>query len=379
MNYLLSLVVPTKNKYIYLEKLVDLVISFSTNQIELIIQDNSDDNQKFIDFVTCRKEKYPWIKYFYESHYLTSIENFDLAISRCNGEYVCFIGDDDGVVRNIIRYVEWMKQNNVEALRSARSIYYWSGKGRYTQYATFEPATRKIEWLSPIHELKKVLNKGGRDLGKIPVLYTGIVKKSVLDTIYKDLGTYFPGVSPDAAIGTVLSFYVKRYAFINTPIIITGTSKETGGGLQQRRIVPFHEVPFLRQENFNDWEGTLPSYWTSSLVWPVSIISALRKLGKQELLFEISFNKIIANFYLLNKDYKSIALQYANNKMSFYYYCYYLRIKFFIKDVFDKSIRILSSNKNYINGYLFYNLNDILEAENLFYEIDKKRKILEEK
>lgn len=370
MNYLLSVVVPTKNRYIYLEKLVELIVKFNTNQIELVIQDNSEDNHDFIDFITNKKNKCAWIKYYYEKQYLTSVENFDMAISHCTGEYICFIGDDDGVVRNITHYTEWMKDNNIEALRSAPSTYYWTGRGRYSQYATFEPSKRQIEWLCPIHELEKVIKRGCRDLGRIPVLYTGIVKKNVLDAMYCDLGTYFPGVSPDAANGTVLSYYVKRYVYVNTPIVITGTSAVTGGGIQKKRIVPINEISFLRPENFIEWEGTIPSFWTGTLVWPISVISGLRKLGKQNMLTLFDFDCILSNFYYANRDYKKEALKYAHNKYKFYFFYYSREITVLTKDVFDKIIRVFSRYKRYYGGYIYYNLKSIIEAEELFYQID---------
>ena len=113
MGYLLSIVVPTKDRYIYLEKLVDLIISFQTEEIELVIQDNSKDNAKFNDFISERINRHSWIKYYYNSQYLTSVQNFDCAVKNCTGDYICFIGDDDGVVRNITRYTKWMKENDI--------------------------------------------------------------------------------------------------------------------------------------------------------------------------------------------------------------------------------------------------------------------------
>lgn len=371
MGYLLSIVVPTKDRYPYLEKLVELIISFQTTEIELVIQDNSVDNSTFKEFISLNENQYSWIKYFYEKKYLTSVENFDLAIRRCTGDYVCFIGDDDGVVRNITHYVKWMKDNNVDALRAAHSVYYWTGKGMYTQYATFEPKKNKIQWLSPVHELKKVLETGCLNLGNIPVLYTGIVKRTILDKIFEDIGTYFPGVSPDAANGTVLSFYVNRFACISTPIVITGTSKETGGGMW-KRIVHLNEVPFLRKEDFCSWEGTIPPYWTTTLVWPVSVISALRKIDKHDMLLYLDSDKVLSNFYYFNRGYKNVALQYAHSKNRFYrcYYAFYL--KSFLNAIVDKSIRVFSRNTHFQGGRIFFNIKDIIEAETLFYSIDKE-------
>lgn len=373
MSYLLSIVVPTKNRYKYLEKLVELVIGFETSEIELVIQDNSNDNHEFLEFIEPLKRKHGWIKYYYESKYLTTIQNFDLAISQCNGEYVCFIGDDDGVVRNIVYYASWMKENDIEALRPSRAVYYWGNNGRYKQYATFEAGKKEFERLSPIHELIKILKGGCCNLGCIPVLYTGIVKRILLDEIYKDFGTYFPGVSPDAANGTVLSFYVKRYVLVNNPIVITGTSSQTGGGLQKKRIVELKDVPFLRREDFKDWEGVLPPIWTGSVVWPGSVISALRKMGKEELISEIDFDLVYANFYYLNKDYKDLILEYVQDKKRFYRYYLIIKLNELKNNILNKIVMIYSSHRRNITSHFFFGLSDIIEAENQFYKISNKK------
>ena len=370
MGYLLSIVVPTKDRYIYLEKLVDLIISFQTEEIELVIQDNSKDNAKFNDFISERINRHSWIKYYYNSQYLTSVQNFDCAVKNCTGDYICFIGDDDGVVRNITRYTKWMKENDIEALRSARSIYYWPGEGKYQSYATFEPCSKGVEWLSPIHELAKILKGGCVSLGRIPVLYTGIVKKSVLDKIYLDLGTYFPGVSPDAANGTVLSFYVKRYVFINTPVVITGTSKMTGGGIQKKRLVPITEVTFLRLQDFETWEGYLPAYWTGAIVWPLSVISALRKVNHQELIQQINLDKVLAFFCFQNKDYTEKVDGYIHNKVLFRLFLFYLYFEKIVSSILDKTIRVVSHDRRFLGGSIYFNLNEISRAEELFNKLD---------
>lgn len=49
MTPLLSIVVPTKNRYIYLFELIKLLASFKRTDFEMVIQDNSTNNKQFID------------------------------------------------------------------------------------------------------------------------------------------------------------------------------------------------------------------------------------------------------------------------------------------------------------------------------------------
>ena len=48
---LLSIVIPTKNRYDYLCILIKSLLKNQSDEFEIIIQDNSDDNTLFIEFL----------------------------------------------------------------------------------------------------------------------------------------------------------------------------------------------------------------------------------------------------------------------------------------------------------------------------------------
>ena len=53
------------------------------------------------------------MKYYYTKEQISVKENSDLAILHSSGEYVCFIGDDDGVSRHILKVVKYMRKNGI--------------------------------------------------------------------------------------------------------------------------------------------------------------------------------------------------------------------------------------------------------------------------
>lgn len=370
MGYLLSIMVPTKNRYKYLYELVNLIVSFETEEIELVIQDNSDNNTEFIDFLNEVRGSNSWIKYYHTNEYLTSIQNFDKAMKNCTGEYVCFIGDDDGVVRNIVDYVKWMKDNNIDALRCPISGYFWPATGKYGSYLKMDSCDGHVEHLNPINELQKVLRNGCQGLGNMPVVYAGIAKRAVLDRIYKDFGTYFLAPSADMASGVALCFYVNKYVKVHSPIIITGTSKMTGGGVQQIRLIKLKDVPFINQTMKDEWEGYFPPLWTGTLVWPESCIKTLRKMGKEAFLTMVNYSRMMACFNYANKSYKEVALELSTSKIQFYYYLIKIYTKWFVDGVSDRLIRLISRKTRCLGGRCYYNVSDIKNAENLLYKYE---------
>ena len=123
MEYLLSIVVPTKDRYEYLEQLVDLIISFKSPEIEVIIQDNTNENSRILNFLESRDTTN--IKYFHTAEQISISLNSDKAILNSSGKYVCFIGDDDGVTRYVIDSVKWMEAKGIGILRSEYAIHKW--------------------------------------------------------------------------------------------------------------------------------------------------------------------------------------------------------------------------------------------------------------
>tara|TARA_R110002072_G_scaffold11428_1_gene51621 strand:- start:8020 stop:9150 length:1131 start_codon:yes stop_codon:yes gene_type:complete len=368
MSYSLSILVPTINRYPYLKELIYLINSFNSLEIELVIQDNSTDNSEFLSYLN--KNKYPWINYSYSSGYLTSVENFDKAVMNSKGEYLCFIGDDDGVVRNVTTYVYWMKKNNIDALRGGRSDYYWPETGINGGFLYNDTISKKVQILKPITELNYMLSNGCQGLSKIPLLYTGIVKKSILEEIYKIGGTYFPGASGDIANGVALCFLVKKYAYIENPIVISGTSRNTGGGVHKtkKRRLELTDVSFISKTTVTDWEKTIPPIWSGLLVWPESAIKALRYMSKEIYIDKVNLNLSLAAFAVKNKSYFNLAYRFAKSKSKFIFYFLFIIVKYVFTGVLDKVIRFKTQNKKCIGGDIHYNVKNIFDAENILYQ-----------
>lgn len=383
---LLSIVVPTKNGYEYLRYLILLIESFRADEIELVIQDNTPDNTNFLPFV--EEHKASWIKYYHEASYLTSVQNFDKAVLNSTGEYVCFIGDDDGVMSCIVDCVKWMRRNHIEALRSSLARYFWSKpniNGRVTEkFLYFYTPKYSYSFSNPITDLLSLL-KDECELNYIPLLYNGIVKRSVLDAIYKDLHTFFPGASADIANGVALCFYVKRYVKLNVPIIIGGSSPHVGGGVTLKKNLRIEDVPFIDRNVAIEWEGHIPHLWYGTLVWIESAIKSLRALGKVELMSFIDQDKMLAKFYFSYKNrvagIKSICKDYCVSCMKFRVYVMKLyACKFFLRGI-NRIYKLITHGKKDLYGHLYYDVENIMEAEqilnryipkNFFVDLDEK-------
>lgn len=332
-NPLISVVVPTKNRYKYLKHLISLVESFKDERIELLIHDNSDDNSEILEFLS--PKKLISTNYLYDSDKLSMGENAERGINKCAGEYVCFIGDDDAVCRNIADCAEWMRANDVDVVRPLYLQYVWNeDAGENMGWVYYDPIKPSYKICNPIKELKKVLNNGVPHFGEMAKIYHGVVKKSVLEAVQHDCGTLFPGPTPDMSGAVSIAFYTKKYAMINVPVVIPGMSRMVGGGVMGK-VLTLDEVQFITDRDRNNWEEDFPKLWATELIWPDCAMKALRSTNHLEFEKELNKYKMLSRLVAVHHTYFKDAYQFAHNKIVFLatFVCYFIveGCKFFVE------------------------------------------------
>lgn len=313
---IVSVLVPTKNRYQYLKHLINLVESFHDSRIELLIQDNSDDNGELLSFLNGRS--LASTVYYHSSDTLSMGQNTDRAIRNSTGKYLCFIGDDDAVCRNVVDCAEWMEANEVDALRSTFLQYIWNEKEgeAINGWMLYDTIDGKYTILNPINELKKVLGQGVPDFRKMAKFYHGIVRRDVIEKILSIGGTCCPGPTPDMSSAVSIAFYIQKYAYVNLPVIIPGMSKMVGGGVMGK-VLSLDDVTFITQSVRNNWEKGFPRLWATELIWPECALKSLDYVKRQEYRSFYNKNKSLSRLVVMHRSFFKEAYQHADNKLSF--------------------------------------------------------------
>jgi len=383
MKPLLSIIIPTKNRYHTLFSIVDTIISFNELLIEIVIQDNSDDNSSALEFIQ-KREQNNSLKYFYSAEKLSVIENSDLAVLNSTGEYVCFIGDDDGVMPYIVDVVEWMKQNGIKALKSFKPNYYWPDqKSNYLSNNTsgnlkiknFDYTIKKI---STKKALDFTLNRGGTSMEMLPCLYHGIVERKVLEAIFEKCNTYFPGPSPDMANAIALTKFIDEYIYVDFPVAISGKSvKSTGGqGVLHKHISKIEDVSHLPKSTSKFWSNSIPKYWTGPTIWAESVLKAMEncEMGYSDTKFNYEY--LYATLYVFNyENRKLIFKDFKHSILTFdfcvsYFYIFLNRVRIFFKNRFSSSIEKFSNIKNI--GEAIKLICEKVDESKLVFNVNKK-------
>ena len=152
-----------------------------------------------------------------------------MAILHSTGEYVCLIGDDDGITRYAIDATRWMKEKGYGILKSSFSILKWPSYHSPKHYdvsgcVLFNDCTCSYTLRDCKESLSRLLETGIDNLASMPKVYNGIVRRDILYRIYNKCNTFFPGPSPDMANAVALAVLEDSFVYVDFPIIIGGHS-----------------------------------------------------------------------------------------------------------------------------------------------------------
>jgi glycosyltransferase involved in cell wall biosynthesis len=295
---LLSIIIPTKNRYECLIPVVSaLVKHIKSEDIELVIQDNSDYNQEGLLFFETLQDKR--VKYFYHQESLSIQENTIFAIDNARGKYLIFIGDDDLVSPYIFDIVTFIDKKNIECLVFNAAYYWWNTvdfekeNHFHRKNALWLPINQSLEFVerNTQDELEIMLQSGAGIFLRLPKFYHGIVRRDILDQIKVKTGTFLPGSSPDIAFSTALSLVLDKYYYVNFPLSVFGASKNSGGGMTARKqhYGKIEDQKFLPKNIVENWNPLIPRIWSEKTIYAQTVTEVLKVFNSDKKFNYISF------------------------------------------------------------------------------------------
>lgn len=368
---LLSVVIPTKNRYNYLRYILEYYLSIESGLIELVIHDNSDiQDEIFLSHLNTMDLSR--IKYFYNSDDLSVIENCDLAVSKASGYFVTMIGDDDIFSKHIILFCEFLYEQNIDAALPNKAFFRWPDvnprfhKEKLKGLFQFSNFNSNIKYIDSKLELLKVLNLGGTSLENLPRLYHGIVKKEILDKVFLITNSYFPGPSPDMANAVSISSEVNSFIMINIPLLVSGHSaKSTGGqGAEGKHHGEVKDIKHLPKDTVSNWNSYIPFYWSGDTIYAQSVHQALSRINNDKFLNNFNYIYLFSKCLVFDIGYKDRVKESIEKfrrersdsriYLSIYFYFFIIWIK-----------RLFFHFSNYYNLYFFGNF---LKKNSVYYK-----------
>ena len=299
---LLSILIPTKNRYKTLFPVVKALINgLSDQDYEILIQDNTFDNLEMIEYLNSINNNH--VSYFHNTHNLSMVDNSELAISNAKGKFLCFIGDDDIVNPIILDIVKYCDQFNVESLTFPIGNYFYPdvrfkkvyGFNKPGAFSFTQDNSFNFHAVDSFSELNRVLEGGGIFILDLPRLYHGIVKKSIMELVKSKYGKYVPGPCPDMTTSVALATVIKTYYKMNITLTVSGNSfiSEGGKGPTNGHVVKLEDKSWLNQEDIRDWNSQIPKIFSRETIWAQSVYHVLSLTTAPKLNFIPLYNSMI--------------------------------------------------------------------------------------
>jgi glycosyltransferase involved in cell wall biosynthesis len=315
MKPLLSIVIPTKDRYRTLINLVSHILTWKSDNFEVIIQDNSADNTPLCDFLENYKHD-TRMKYFHEKYKVLSVvENSTFSIENSTGKYVCFLGDDDGIISQSLSVVKWMDDNNIDSLNCSHGSYCWpeyrlGNNGKKKSLAgmlLYHGYSGRVDKVNPLDSLDELLENGALRINNITRIYHGIVSRETLNKLKEKTGYYFPGPVADMSSAVGLSFFSNSHYTIDYPLITAGASGSSFAGKsgQKKNSIVLEDQAWLPKETIDNWSSFLPKYLTVHTIWPESAVQSLIKTGNENLIPKLNLDKIYGEYLVDYPELKS--------------------------------------------------------------------------
>ena len=280
---LLSIIVPTKNREPVLRPLIRALLTWPEHfLIEFVIHDNSDKPLELNEFND------PRLVYIHSSVEMDMGKNFDTAILASRGEFICIIGDDDLVLPNAYEIAVSMKALDLLAATCEVATYYWPGV--CSHWVKENPNGVLIlkdmalgDRLGKVENgLYKILEKGGvRYEGYLPSVYQGIVSRDLLVNLTEELGTAFPGPSPDIANAVAISGKYSTY-LVAPSFIVSGYVLGSGGaeGAAKKHHGELASRAYMFNEGKLEWPTIVPRFFSGVTIWAATILITLKKQSR---------------------------------------------------------------------------------------------------
>lgn len=221
----LSVVIPTADRAATLEATLRTATQQDYADLQILVSDNASTDHTRDVVEACRDSR---VEYINTGRRLGMASNWEFALGHVKGDYVFFLGDDDGLLPSACRDTsDLLTFTNAQALAWEKPNYSWPDSfAKPNQLdVCFD---QDLFWL-PGRFLTWAIARGYTSYGRLPNLYTSFVSMNVVKKIRQTTGRFFESVTPDVYSGIVLAQAIPDYLYSLRPFSINGGSSKSNG------------------------------------------------------------------------------------------------------------------------------------------------------
>lgn len=367
---LVTILIPTRNRQIYTVKTVKQILSLNID-VQIIVNDNSDDTsleQLLLEYINSNS-----IEYYYEKDRLPFSENYNRAAQHARGKYLFAIGDDDGILPNIIDCALWMEKEHIDAVKPMKGLaFYYKGglQNKKKPCLMIRPYSGEYRFSNPESGLISLLNDGGCNYTEKDLIgsYHGLVSLELMKRVKEITGVFYGGLSPDMFSVACLNLINDiRFAVVDYPISLPGVCPSSGTAMSYsgKHVGDIKSAPHLELLPDYQWSEEVPKFYSVETIWAETMLDGIRKMGRDDLINRY-FNAYALNYYIFknNSKYRKDVYDLSSDDIKRYFdTCFLIENSSKHEYLFRKSNNFIL--KLFGKRRTLYTDDDILSAVNL--------------
>ncbi len=222
-----SVVIPTRERPRTLARTLATCLDQEYDDYEILVCDNGSTGatRQVVEEAGSSR-----VRYVKAPQPLAMSDNWELAVSSAEGEFVLVLGDDDGLMPHALREIDrLLKQTGSPLLRWETALYTWPdvnlpGQGNYLRLPTGS-AMQNVDARATIASVIKF----EAPYVRLPMLYNSAVHRNLIGTLRTRAGRVFPNRYPDVYTGFALASLAGSYPSTALPMSMAGLSGNSFG------------------------------------------------------------------------------------------------------------------------------------------------------
>lgn len=231
MSKICSIIIPSAGSPVYLEQtLASAFSSANKDEVDVVVMDNAME----LSVRDRMLKKYPEIRWFRRETPVSMVENWESAISLGVGDWVTFIGSDDGMVPlfdlELRRHQSDCPNNQI--FTWSRPCLHWGNSPAISQRNNF---------LWPLNHSGNVTCVSRATAEQyvslpvshehLPMIYNSFVRRTLIDRVIQKFGSFYSTntTSPDLWSAGAFMAEVESFVHLQRPLSINGVSGASNG------------------------------------------------------------------------------------------------------------------------------------------------------
>ena len=224
---LYSIVIPTRERADTLHFAIATVLKLTRPNYELVVVDNcgSPATREVVEAFAN-----PRIRYFRAPERLSMADNWERGLEQALGDYVTFLGDDDGIFPDALEIAgRFHDDRPVGILSWLPFTWVWpDAVAEHHRNLAQMHFGRHVERLESRDYLKDVL-ASRKDWTSLPTLYCSFVPRDLLEARRAAQGRYFLESLPDVFSGIANLLSTDEFHYSGRPLTCWGISRHSTG------------------------------------------------------------------------------------------------------------------------------------------------------